>query len=258
VIERAATPWRRLDLLDVLLRAADLLREEDPSAALAFVRETAAVPAKYADAAWGTPALCVHLAGKFMTMSTLLWRLGDYADALRLAEQARHLCEELRRAAPNVPGYGEALSYAWERIAKARWALGRRDEALAAFRESATIQRQVFEQERSVHVYRVSLSRCYDKLAYWGEQAGDRTMAASALLEREKLWPGDAEALMECSRDFQKLAEAVAKGQEHLSPQERAERLRYLDESARLKRAAEGVSRRAEPVHPAGEGQQPD
>jgi hypothetical protein len=41
------------------------------------------------------------------------------------------------------------------------------------------------------------------------------------------------------SRDFRKLAEAVGQGQKQLSPEEQAERRRYLAESERISRAVE-------------------
>jgi tetratricopeptide (TPR) repeat protein len=257
IVEHQA-PWRRPELLDVLVRAADLLREENPSAALSLVREATAVCDVYADAAPRDLVLCERLVARLPTISTRLCWLGDPAAALRMAEQARHLCEELRRTAPAVPWYGQDLSNAWEAVAKAHWKLGRRDEALAAFRQAAAVQRQVVEQAPEVRSFRVSLSRFYDKLVYWGGQAGDRAGAADALRERAKLWPDDAESLMEASRDFHELAEAVGKGQERLSTQEKAERQGYFNESSRLKLAAEQARHRAEATHPAGtQGRQP-
>jgi hypothetical protein len=137
------------------------------------------------------------------------------------------------------------LSDAWQRIAKARWDLGQADEALAAFRESAAVQRQVFERAPSISAYRLALSRCYDRLAYWSSQRGDWAAVAAALLEREKLWPDDAAQLMKVSHDFQELAEALGKGGKQLSPQEQAEQQRYVAESERARRAAEAVRRAA-------------
>ena len=51
------------------------------------------------------------------------------------------------------------------RIAKVRWDLGQADESLAAFRESARIQRQLFEADSSSAYHRYNLDRCYGRLA---------------------------------------------------------------------------------------------
>jgi hypothetical protein len=66
-----------------------------------------------------------------------------------------------------------------------------------------------------VPVYRLSLSRCYDRLA------GTQATAAEALLERKKLWPGHASRLTDVSRDLRALAQAAGKDKGKLSPRRR-------------------------------------
>jgi hypothetical protein len=238
---RAAAGNQGFSVLHVLLRAAGSLGEVKHPAALAVAREAAALAERSANAPSRDLEFCEHLAGESLVIATMLRHLRQPAEALPLAEQGRRLFSGLRRAVPALPRYGEGLNLAWEQIAKARWDLGRGDEALAAFRESAAAQRRVVEQAPSVRLYRVRLSRCYDRLAHWSGLRGDRAGAAAALLEREKVWPGDAKGLLEVSSDFGKLAEAVGKDPEKLSPQERAERDRYLAESERVRKAAEAA-----------------
>jgi hypothetical protein len=238
VSEHLADRRQDFDWLDYLLRAADLLQEKKPAAALAIVREAAALAERYAETPARDLAFCDRLAEHSVVISAFLCRLKDPGEALRQAEQARRLYVGLRRDAPAVLKYGYGLSGAWERIAKARWELGRRDEALAAFREAAAVQRQVVAQAPSVHLSRVGLSRRYEQLAHWYGLAGDRARAAAALLEREKLWPNNPEELLDVSRDFQQLAEAVGKGRDRLSAEEQAERQSYLAQSERARRAA--------------------
>jgi tetratricopeptide (TPR) repeat protein len=239
VSEDAASPQLGFKLLDCLLRGADSLREAKQHAgALALAREAGALSQQYADTPSRHPAFCDRLALYSVRLSALQCQLGEPAEALTHAEQARRLYAGLHRAAPDMPEYGSGLSTAWVRIAKARWELGRREEALAAFREAAAVQRRVLAQAPSVHDYRLQLSRCYDHLAHWGGLAGDRAGAAAALLEREKLWPNNSEALVEVSRNFRQLAAAVGKGREQLSAEEQTERQRYLAHSERARRAA--------------------
>jgi tetratricopeptide (TPR) repeat protein/tRNA A-37 threonylcarbamoyl transferase component Bud32 len=238
VSEDAAGPQLGFKLLDCLLRGADSLREAKHAGALALAREAGALAEQYADTPSRHPAFCERLALCSVRLSALQCQLGEPGDALTQGEQARRLYAGLHRAASDMPEYGSGLSAAWVRIAKARWELGRREEALAAFREAAAVQRRVLAQAPSVHAYRLQLSRCYDHLAHWGGLAGDRAGVAAALLEREKLWPNNSEELMEVSRDFQELAEAVGKNREQLSAEEQAERQGYLAHSERARRAA--------------------
>jgi serine/threonine protein kinase/tetratricopeptide (TPR) repeat protein len=212
-------------------------------AAVQMAQAAAALAEKYADDLLHDPEFCEYLASASLSISILLNQLGRPAESVRVAEQARRLYTGLNRAAPDVLYYGLCLSSAWERIGKARSALGQGDEALAAFRQSAAVQRRVVEQAPSIPAYRRVLSRCYDRLVHWGMLHGDRATAAAALGEREKLWPNNAEELMEVGRDFEKLAQEVAKGRQQLSPPEQAERQHYLQESARLKQAAQAVLR---------------
>ena len=85
----------------------------------------------------------------------------------------------------------------------------------------------------------MSLSRCYDRLVDYSCRGGDLAGAAAALLEREKLWPGDAAQLTLIANDFKELAERVdARAKGHVSPQNQAEKAHYLAASERIRRAA--------------------
>jgi tetratricopeptide (TPR) repeat protein len=241
VSEHLADPRPVLDVLVCLWRAADCLREVSRPATLALAREAAALAGRCIDAPLRSLTFTYTLAMRMLSIATLLCQQGDPAESLHQAEQARRLLIGLRHVAPEVAEYGDGLRGAWERIAKARWELGQRDLALAAFRESTAVQRQVVRQAPTVRLYRIRLSKCCDKLVYWAGLAGDRATVAAALLERKQLWPDDADRLLEVSRDFHKLAESVGKGPKQLSPTEKLEQQRYLAESDRTRRAAEAV-----------------
>jgi hypothetical protein len=229
-------------LLDTLLGVASHLREAGQSeAALARAREAAALASRYA----GTPSrdrgFLAWLGERCLLLSAVLCQLGDAAEGLRQAEQGRRVLTALRHDGADQRRYALAVSDAWTWIGKARWRLGHAEEALAAFRESAEWLRPAYERAPSARPVRVRLSRCYDRLAYWSGLHGDRSRAAAALLEREKLWLEDAEQLREVARDFDTLAAAVAGGWGPLSVAEQAERQRYLDQADRLRRAAARV-----------------
>jgi hypothetical protein len=224
-----------------LLRAAGSLQDANHPAAREVALQAAALAEQCADSPTPDFDFCAELANDLLGIAGLLCRLGEPARSLQLAERGRHLFAGLHRAVPEATEYGRGLSQAWERVAKARWALGLAQEALAAFAESTAVQRQVVARAPSARSEREHLSRCYDRQAHWSRLGGDRGAASAALLEREKLWPGDPGRLMDVSRDFQGLAAAVGHGDESLTPEQQAERQRYLAESQRLWQAAEAA-----------------
>jgi tRNA A-37 threonylcarbamoyl transferase component Bud32 len=240
--EKHADPVSGLSLLKSLCTASGLLQEgQQPTAALAIDRQAAALTFKYAANSWADPGFLRRLGDFSTALSTSLNQHGDARLALQMAELARDVSKEASRFAPEDFGLDPQLSDAWQRIGKAHWSLGARDHALAAFRESAALQKRVFAREPSNHASRARLSICYDRLVHYGSRGGDLPGAAAALLEREKLWPGDAAELTKIADDFKELADLVdvrAKGK--LSPQDRAEKSHYLAESKRLRDAAKG------------------
>jgi tRNA A-37 threonylcarbamoyl transferase component Bud32 len=238
--ERQADPAYGLSLLQNLCVAGGLLQEgQQPTAALAIERQAAALTFKYAANSWPDPGLLRRLGGLSTSLSAILNQHGDARLALQMAELARDVTKEASRFAPKDFGSDPQLSDAWQRIGKAHWSLGARDKALAAFRESAALQKRVFQREPSNHISRKDLSKCYDRLVYYGSRGGDLPAAAAALLEREKLWSDDAAELTKIADDFEELAGRVdirAKGR--LSPPQQAEKSYYLAESKRVRDAA--------------------
>jgi tetratricopeptide (TPR) repeat protein len=241
-------PMNDISLVTTLINVSSALREANlREPALPLAREAVRLAEGYTIFPWRDLGLRDWVARSFCSLAALLRHLGEPAEALRAAEQARNLFDHLCGAAPENLGHGARLSAAWAEIGKAHWDLVHPEEALAAFGESARVQRQVFERAPSIQISRYALSRCYDRLAHWHGQCGQRAEVAAALLEREKLWPDDPAELRRVALDFLKLAESIAGGRGPLSPQEEAERQRYLAQSERAKRVAESAARQKEP-----------
>jgi hypothetical protein len=187
------------------------------------------------------------LGGQLNSCSTLANLLGEPVLALEQAELNRRTIEEWIRAAPPDLRHEDALGDAWMRIAKAHWSLGQRDQALAALRESTVIAKRLFERQRSNRVYRAFLSKSYDRLVFYGTQAGDWRGSADAISERTKLWPDNAKQLAKSADDFAVLAQRVtARARGPLSREDQAERDHDLAESRRVRQAAEAASGRAD------------
>jgi tetratricopeptide (TPR) repeat protein len=174
-----------------------------------------------------------------------LWRLahalrrrGKPADALRLAEESRQLFRRLVAEAPEDMELGFGLYRSWEQIGKAHVALGRPDEALAAWLQGVEVMRRVVERAPSEPIYRRTLAARYLNLSRHLRGEGRLADAAGWLLEKEKLMPADTDNLRELSHEFKQLAAAVGQGRNNLSPAEQAQRERYLEQAKRLADAA--------------------
>jgi serine/threonine protein kinase len=176
--------------------------------------------------------------------SALANQLGESNLSLEQAELSKSVYEEWIRTQRNKQRHEELLSGVWMRIAKARWSVGRRDQALVAFRESNAIDKEAFEREPSNSRFRDSLSRSYGRLVFYGSRDGELRLAADAILERIKLWPGDPKRSAQAAEDFQTLAEHVAtRSKDQLSAEDRAERDRYLTQCRKFRQAAEEIIR---------------
>jgi serine/threonine protein kinase len=232
-----------------LLTAGTLLREaRQPDAALRLARQAAALCSELAVGPSHDLDSFHDLGHRALECSALANQLGEPTLALEQAELARRAIEAWVRAIPDDPRRDDGLVHAWERIGKARWSLGQRDQGLAAFRESAAIQKPAVEREPSNDLARLRLSRCYGRLVFYGSQAGDLRGAAEAILERTRLWPDNAKQLGKSADDFAALAQRVtARDRGHLSHEDQAERDRYLAESRRIRQAAEAARRQLHP-----------
>jgi serine/threonine protein kinase len=247
LVDERDDPERALSLAPILNQLASALWEAKLDAtALPFARQAATFTSRYAALPSRDLGFIDHLAWQSLITSAVLNHIADPASALQQAEQGRHLFEEAYRLAPD-PWRRSCVTDAWTHVGKARWRLGQADEALAAFRQAAAVQRQVFEQA-PVRGNRVELARCYSRLAHWSGLKGDWEGSAAALLAQEQLWPDDGKELMTVSNNLRDLARRMARGRDNLSPKERAQQQRYLDESSRVKRAAEAAAQKARQV----------
>ncbi len=229
-----------------LITFSHLLQEaKQRPAALRLARQAAALCSQLALDLSQDAGARRDLVNILVDSSALANQLGDPALALEQAELARGIIETWMRTAFDDPHKDEGLAGAWERIAKARWSLGRQDQALAAFRESAAIQKRIFEREPSHYVNRVSLSQCYNRLVHYDSISGDLQVAADAISARSALWPNNTQQLAKSADDFDALAKQVAaRARGRLSAQDQAERDHYLSESKRLRQAAKVTAER--------------
>jgi tetratricopeptide (TPR) repeat protein len=236
--------------VQVLDRIASALWEAKLNAAgLPIARQAAALTSSCAGFPMRDLGFTVTVATRALDLAATLQHLGDLSAALQQSNLALHLFERASAAEPSSAQWHRPVMIVWQRIGKLRWDLGQAEESLAAFRESARIQRQLFESDTSSTDHRYELDRCYGRLAHWSTLRGDWAGTAAALLEREKLWPDDSDRLMGVSHDFKELADDMARRQKCLSAEEQTARQHYLAESERTRQAAlaqlpqEGIKR---------------
>jgi len=240
-------PEIRLEHATKLVTVGHWLQEaKQPAAARRLARQAATLCSQLALDLSQDASGRRDLAHTLVDSSALANQLGEPALALEQAELARGIIQTWMRSALDDPEKDDGLSGAWERIAKARWSLGQRDQALAAFRESTAIQKRMFEREPSHYVNRVSLSQCYNRLVHYDAMAGDLHAASEAILARTELWPNNTQELAKSADDFDALAKQVTtRARGRLSAEDQAERDRYRTESRRLRQAVETVRRGA-------------
>ncbi len=245
LIDQQADPEHALGLVNVLSRLANVLWEAKLNAAsLLIARKGAALNSSYAGLPTRDLGFSEAAAQNAQRLADALHHLGDLSVSLEQADLARRLYEQATGADPDRAHWRICLTGALTRIGKVRWDLGQGDLALAAFRESARIQRQLFEADSSSADQRYHLDRCYGRLARWSTMKRDWAGTAAALLGREKLWPDDSDRLMGVSRDFKELAEEMARRRKSLPAQEQSARQHYLAESERTRQAALAAARR--------------
>jgi tetratricopeptide (TPR) repeat protein len=170
-----------------------------------------------------------------------LRQAGKHAESLRAAERCRQLYQELVEQVPDELSYQTGLSQAWLQVAKYYWRLEDHDRILHACQQALAVQRRVFDKAPHVPEYCALLDDRHNRLERILSAMGRRDEVLESLLEREKLWPEDAARLRVIAGALHKLADEVGKGREQLSPEEQAQRRRYLAESERVGRAAEEV-----------------
>jgi tetratricopeptide (TPR) repeat protein len=231
----------------LMVTVAQGLREaHQPAAALQLARKAAAFCTELAQTPSSDPSVVLALGVDIGCASALANQLGEPQLALQQADLGLRVIQDLSRLTPHSLRHFHFLSLAWERIAKARWNLGRRAEALAALRESVAAEKQEFDREPANSIFRATLSRSYNRLAYFSSEADDLAGAAEAILNRTSLWPDKAAQLAKSADDFTSLAEQVAaRSHGPLSKQDQSQRDHYLAESARLRRADEAATQRA-------------
>jgi hypothetical protein len=243
---RQIEPRDALKYAAMLMSITQLLREaEQPAAALRLTRQVGELCTRVSMTSSHDLAFLSLLAETAARCSTHANGLGEPRLALQQAELSRRATEDWVQGRQDACSCGDMLSKAWQRIGKARWSVGEREQAVAAFGHAAAASKQLFDREPANHSYRALLSSSYDRLVFYGSRGGDLSAAANAILERTNLWPNNARQLTQSAEDFESLAEDItAGGKGQPSAKDRAQRDRYLATSRRFRQAAEEASRR--------------
>jgi serine/threonine protein kinase len=160
------------------------------------------------------------------------------AESLQAAERSLNLFQELVEEAPDEVWFQAGLSNAWTLIGKCHWQFENHDQVLFACQQSLRIARQVFEKAPDVPEYRAFLDQRHNYLERILGEMRRLDEVLTSLLEREKLWPGNAARLGEVAAKLHALADEVA-DVGPLSPPEQQQQDRYRAEAERVARKAD-------------------
>jgi serine/threonine protein kinase len=205
-----------------------------PAAGLTLARQAAVLLGPYYRPPFLDRTNYLRAARPGMRVAICLRKGGAVEEALGLAEQVNRSLQELGRAGPATPPHFEELSQSWQQIGKAHWQLGRVESAVEAYREALAAQRQVCTLAPAVAEYRQELGSRYLQLGRKLCELGRLGEAEACFRERQALWPGDPAMQAEALRELRKWAAQVGDKSASLSVEQRQERQRYLELSARL------------------------
>jgi tetratricopeptide (TPR) repeat protein len=199
-------------------RPADALRELDQARArgAALVRDHPAVPGYQSNL-----ARAHFYAGKAHAARK------EFLLALAAYWQARDLQEKLVQVLPQEALHQVTLADTCRQTGLALWALGRRDEAVAALRQAAEHLGRVYAKNPAVLTYRQVLSRMYAEQGWVLGELGRHEELSALARKRQELWPGDFRECYFAAVEYTCCLPWVGKGKKDLSSQEQAERERY-------------------------------
>jgi hypothetical protein len=106
---------------------------------------------------------------------------------------------------------------------------GKKDEALRLVEEGLEHARLAFAAGPQVWNYRWTLDGLCDSWGQLERMRGQADRAATAALERRRMWAGDPRELYRVARDLALVAAVVGKGKTELSEEEQKARAEYLD-----------------------------
>jgi serine/threonine protein kinase len=118
--------------------------------------------------------------------------------------------------------------------------LNQHEEAIPAFEQAIAHQRAVLDESPKDGKVRKALSSFCYHLAHVQLEAGHRADSAATALERQKLWPDNADEVYDVASELARCAARVGRGktEQELTPQERQERGRYADQAVGVLRQA--------------------
>jgi hypothetical protein len=121
--------------------------------------------------------------------------------------------------------------------------MNRKDAAIAALAQAVAVERSAFETTPSEPSHRSLLNHRYDRLAYWCGLNRDWSAVASALHEREKLWPTNDQELLHVAADFDDQAKQIGAARSPLSASEKRFVASFNQEASRIRRVAQELKR---------------
>jgi tetratricopeptide (TPR) repeat protein len=163
---------------------------------------------------------------------------GQRAEALRCLQKASALLDEAARDSSEPPESPAEAGETCFLLGAGLMNLGHNEDALSAFRQALVYQRAALAAGPKSAAARKALSQSYFNLAHIQRELGRLREAAATALERQQLWPDNADELYDVACELAMCIPRVGQPGHKLSPQQEAERARYVSQAlAALRRA---------------------
>lgn len=204
------------------------------SSILPVAREAGDQLSKVASRASLSRSYLIHAAYQALRVSMWLRRAGSHAQAARLIEQINQRLEVLLQGNPKDQLCLVALGESWHEISKIRWDLKQAEESVTAAQKAVECQRKAAALPTAAPGARNLLGWRYTQLGRKLCELGRLDEAEACFVERQALWPGDAEKHQQALAELRKWAAEVEENSGAITQEQKAARDRYLELHRRL------------------------
>jgi serine/threonine protein kinase len=171
------------------------------------------------------------LASSYTNVGMLQHDTGQAAQALESLQQARAIREELLQRPPQSPFVRSDLGATLGELGRVLTRLGRPQDALTVFHQAVAQQREAVAKAPKIVEFQQRLLEHYLGLVAAQRALGRSAEADATFLEFQKSASGRPEVLYKAAHNFALRASRMDGSKKELTPEERAERERYVDQA---------------------------
>jgi WD40 repeat protein/tetratricopeptide (TPR) repeat protein/tRNA A-37 threonylcarbamoyl transferase component Bud32 len=171
----------------------------------------------------------IKLADCLNNLGDLQRAIGDIPGALANGSEALAIRKKLAEASPADLGRQSQLGGSYNNVGMALQAQGKLPEALTHYEKAIEYQRRAFDASPQVAQYRLYLRNHFANLAHVRRALNQPADAAEAARAFKELFPKDPINLYTAAQELAQCVPLVAAGKPSVSPEEQAERKKYMN-----------------------------